>query len=52
MRSIVIFDAKGIIRTRQMMLLVFCPSDRSVITSIYAARSETLTEKYESLKKK
>jgi hypothetical protein len=35
-----------------MMLRVFRPTDRSVIASIYAARADSLSEKYDSLTKK
>jgi len=51
-RAIVIVDAKGIIRSRKVMLRAFRPSDRSVITSIYAARADSLSETYSSLVKK
>ncbi len=50
-RAIVIVDAKGIIRSRRAMFRGFRPTDRSVITSIYEARSDALEEKYGSLKK-
>lgn len=49
MRGIVIVDAKGIVRTRRTMLRAFRPSDRSVITAIYAARGDALQEKYKDL---
>jgi thioredoxin-dependent peroxiredoxin len=48
-RAIVIVDAKGIIRARKIMLRAFRPTDRSVIASIYAARADSLQEKYSSL---
>ncbi len=51
-RAIVIVDAKGIIRSRKVMLRAFRPTDRSVITEIYAARADLLSEKYDSLTKK
>ncbi len=51
MRGIVIVDAKGIIRSRKVMLRAFRPTDRSIITSIYEARGDALFEKYESLKR-
>lgn len=50
-RAIVVIDAKGFIRSRQVMLRAFRPSDRDVITAIYAARSDALAEKYQSIKK-
>lgn len=51
MRGIVIVDAKGIVRTRRTMLRAFRPTDRSVITAIYAARGDALEERYKELKK-
>lgn len=48
-RSIVIVDADGIVRTRRNMLRAFRPTDRSVITSIYAARGDELEKRYKSL---
>ncbi len=50
-RAIVIVDAKGIIRSRKVMLRAFRPADRAVIASIYAARADSLSEKYNSLKR-
>jgi peroxiredoxin Q/BCP len=41
-RGIVVIDAKGIIRTKQIMLRAFRPTDRSVITAIHAARADAL----------
>ncbi len=52
MRSIVVVDARGIVRTHRSMLRAFRPTDRSVITSIYEARGDALTEKYETLTKR
>lgn len=49
MRGIVIVDAKGVVRTRRTMLRAFRPSDRSVITAIYAARGDALEERYKDL---
>ncbi len=48
-RGIVVIDAKGIIRTKKIMLRAFRPADRSVITAIHAARADALYEKYESI---
>ena len=50
MRTIVIIDAQGFIRSRKVMLRAFRPDDRAVITSIYKARADLLTENYKSLK--
>lgn len=51
MRSIVVVDANGIVRTRRPMLRAFRPTDRSVITEIYAARGDALHERYGRLVK-
>ena len=51
MRTIVIVDAKGFVRERKSMLRAFRPSDRNVITAIYAARADSLSEKYKNLTK-
>ena len=51
MRSIVIIDAKGFIRSRKAMLRAFRPADRDVITAIYAARADNLSEKYHNSQK-
>lgn len=51
MRSIVVVDAKGIVRTRRPMLRAFRPTDRSVITAIYAARGDALHDRYGRLTK-
>lgn len=51
-RSIVIVDAKGLIRSQKIILRAFRPTDRSVITSIYSAKANLLTEKYKKLAKK
>lgn len=52
MRSIVIVDAEGIVRTRRSMLRAFRPTDRSVLTAIYAARGDALQDRYERLTKR
>ncbi|QQS33707.1 MAG: redoxin domain-containing protein [Acidobacteriota bacterium] len=49
-RGIVVIDAKGIIRNRDIMLRAFRPSDDHLIRDIYAARGDEMTEKYERLK--
>ncbi len=49
-RAIVIVDAKGIIRHRKIMLRAFRPTDKSVLASIYAARTDLLYEHYETIK--
>lgn len=51
-RAIVVIDAKGIIRSRQVMLRAFRPKDADVITSIYAARSDALVDRYDSVRKR
>lgn len=50
MRTIVIVDAKGFIREKRSMLRAFRPADRSVIASIYEARADFLSEKYNRMK--
>jgi len=45
-RAVVIIDARGIIRQRQIMLRVFRPPDKSILTSIHAARTEFMYEHY------
>ena len=49
-RAIVIVDAKGIVRHRKIMLRAFRPTDKSVLASIYAARTDLLDEHYETIK--
>ncbi len=49
-RAVVVIDAKGIIRNRDVMLRAFRPSDDQLITDIYAARGDALNEKYSRLK--
>ncbi|MEQ1645058.1 MAG: peroxiredoxin [Pyrinomonadaceae bacterium] len=49
-RAVVVIDAKGIIRNLDIMLRAFRPSDDQLITDIYAARGDELTEKYSRLK--
>ncbi len=49
-RAIVIVDAKGIIRHRKVMLRAFRPTDRSVLASIYAARTDYLYDNYRMIK--
>ncbi len=49
-RAIIIVDAKGIIRSKLVMLLTSRPSDTLVITSIYSARTDLLLDKYEQIK--
>ncbi len=48
-RGIVVIDAKGIIRSKKIMLRAFRPADRSVITAIHAARADALYENYDSI---
>lgn len=49
-RAIVIVDAKGIIRHREIMLRAFRPTNESIIASIYAARADNLYEHYSLIK--
>ena len=49
-RAVVIIDAKGIIRHRKIMLRAFRPTDKSVLASIHAARTDSLREHYRLIK--
>lgn len=49
-RAVVVIDAKGIIRNRDIMLRAFRPSDDKLITDIYAARCDALNDEYRRLK--
>ena len=49
MRTVVVIDAKSVIRSKQVMLRAFRPTDRSVIRSIYAAKADALEEKYRKI---
>lgn len=51
-RAIVVIDAKGIVRHRKVMFRVFRPTDKSVLTSIYAARTDALQENFNKLLEK
>ena len=48
-RGVVVIDGKGIIRNRDVMLRAFRPRDEHILTSIYAARGDALTEEYSNL---
>jgi peroxiredoxin Q/BCP len=48
-RSIVIIDAKGIIRSRKVVFRAFRPSDSEILKDIYTARTEALVAKYKDL---
>jgi len=49
-RAVVIIDAKGIIRNRKIMLSAFRPTDKSVLASIHAARTDNFYEHYSLIK--
>ncbi len=49
-RAVVVIDAKGVIRNRDVMLRAFRPSDEKIITDIYAARGDALQDVYEDLR--
>lgn len=51
-RGVVVVDAKGIVRSREVMLRAFRPKDAFVLASIYAARGDAFSEKYEQLRKR
>lgn len=44
-RAVVIVNAKGIVSYRKVMFRAFRPTDKSVIASIYAARTEAIVER-------
>lgn len=48
-RAIIVIDAKGNVRYRKVMLRAFRPSDKSVLTAIYAARTDLLHENFKHL---
>ncbi len=50
-RAVVVIDAQGVIRNRDVMLRAFRPSDAQVITDIYAARGDALSDRYAKLKR-
>jgi len=49
-RAVVVIDARGIVRSRDIMLRAFRPSDAKIITNIYAARGDAFDDEYEQLK--
>lgn len=51
-RAVVVIDADGIIRNRDIMLRAFRPLDDRLITDIYAARGDYLNERYEQLRRR
>lgn len=51
-RAVVVIDAHGVVRNRDIMLRAFRPSDDQIITDIYAARGDALNEKYDRLKQR
>lgn len=48
-RAIVVIDAKGIVRSKKTMFRGFRPSDQSIITDIYAARTDALHDKFQKI---
>ncbi len=51
-RAVVVIDAKGVVRNRDIMLRAFRPSDSRLITDIYAARGDAFNDKCEMLKRR
>lgn len=51
-RAVVVIDAEGVIRNRDIMLRAFRPSDEKLITDIYAARGDALNDTYTRLKER
>lgn len=51
-RAVVVIDAKGSVRNRNVMLRAFRPADSRIITDIYAARGDELHETYDALRER
>jgi thioredoxin-dependent peroxiredoxin len=51
-RGIVVVDSRGIVRSRRIMLRAFRPTDRSVITDIYGARADAMTDRLDEIRRK
>jgi thioredoxin-dependent peroxiredoxin len=51
-RAVVVIDAKGVVRNRDIMLRAFRPSDEKIITDIYAARGDALIEELDGLRRR
>ncbi len=51
-RGVVIIDANGIIREREIMLRAFRPSDDSLLAAIHSARGDQLMDKYGKLRQR
>ncbi|MFN0280142.1 MAG: peroxiredoxin family protein [Pyrinomonadaceae bacterium] len=51
-RAVIVIDAKGIIRSRDVMLRAFRPSDAQLITDIYSARGDAFNEERDGLRTK
>lgn len=49
-RAVVVIDAKGVVRNRDIMLRAFRPSDAHLITDIYAARGDALRATRDALR--
>ncbi len=49
LRAVVVIDAHGIVRNRNVMLRAVRPADDKLITDIYAARGDALAEQYRRL---
>ena len=52
MRGLCVIDAKGMVRTRQIMLRAFRPDDHDVILRLYEARSEAVEDKRNELRER
>ena len=50
-RAIVVIDAKGIVRTRRIMLRAFRPKDDDVLAAIYSARGDAMHDKLSAMRK-
>ena len=49
-RTVVVIDAKGVVRNCDVMLRAFRPLDEKIITNIYAARVDAFNDKYNQIK--
>lgn len=48
-RAIIVIDAKGFVRSKKMMFRGFRPTDQSIISDIYAARTDALHDKFQKI---
>jgi hypothetical protein len=51
-RAIIVIDANGVIKNRKVYFRGFRPTDYSILTSIFEARTEASRDKFEEILKK